>query len=374
MEAEPPDPNHTYPNVVHFFIIVCILFSIYKLCMFIKWLIFRRKPKFRVKGLDHEFHVMQIPLLSRPMFCNVCTALMTGLRREVVFCVSCGLAAHLECVRNTKCPCKPKCVTDAGGSAVDLEGNVTTHHWVQGNLELSTVCIECELACGSLLSLEDYHCAWCQETVHTDCMKKMTSQVCPLGPHSKLLLPPSAVRPNPEYALMVDRRSGASQQLRRAGSRIKSVAKAAVAKARRRKKSKARLSVVEKGKFYADVPPVPEYLIEVPRDSSTLLVFINPKSGGNYGLELLRHFRLLLNPLQVIDLSEENPMRALVQFQHVPGLRVLFVKQVAIEYSMASFGHNREPTHQTLESNTVLLYEPQGISAAHFGETMECIL
>lgn len=43
-------------------------------------------------------------------------------------------------------------------------------------------------------------------------------------------------------------------------------------------------------------------------DVCPLLVFVNPKSGGLKGRELLHSFRKLLNPHQVFDITNGGPV------------------------------------------------------------------
>lgn len=54
-----------------------------------------------------------------------------------------------------------------------------------------------------------------------------------------------------------------------------------------------------------------------------VLVFINPKSGGNQGTKLLQKFQWLLNPRQVFDLTQGGPKMGLELYRKVPNLRVL---------------------------------------------------
>uniref|UniRef100_A0A3P9J702 Diacylglycerol kinase n=1 Tax=Oryzias latipes TaxID=8090 RepID=A0A3P9J702_ORYLA len=69
---------------------------------------------------------------------------------------------------------------------------------------------------------------------------------------------------------------------------------------------------------------VPQIQInKLERDVSPLLVFVNPKSGGLRGRELLYSFRKLLNPHQVFDLSNGGPLVGFHTFREVPRFRIL---------------------------------------------------
>uniref|UniRef100_A0A674D518 Diacylglycerol kinase n=1 Tax=Salmo trutta TaxID=8032 RepID=A0A674D518_SALTR len=62
---------------------------------------------------------------------------------------------------------------------------------------------------------------------------------------------------------------------------------------------------------------------KLPKGGSPLLVFVNPKSGGLKGQELLYGFRKLLNPHQVFDMTNGGPLPGLHTFREVPRFRVL---------------------------------------------------
>ncbi|KAG8454938.1 hypothetical protein GDO86_001237 [Hymenochirus boettgeri] len=62
---------------------------------------------------------------------------------------------------------------------------------------------------------------------------------------------------------------------------------------------------------------------KLPQDSCPLLVFVNPKSGGLKGRDLLYSFRKLLNPHQVFELTNGGPLPGFHTFSQISYFRVL---------------------------------------------------
>nr|CAH7752081.1 unnamed protein product [Callosobruchus chinensis] len=61
----------------------------------------------------------------------------------------------------------------------------------------------------------------------------------------------------------------------------------------------------------------------IPEGVQPLLVFVNVKSGGCQGLELISSFRKLLNPYQVFDLDNGGPLPGLYVFRNVKNYKIL---------------------------------------------------
>ena len=58
----------------------------------------------------------------------------------------------------------------------------------------------------------------------------------------------------------------------------------------------------------------------VPPGVQPLLVFVNVKSGGCQGLQLISSFRKLLNPYQVFDLDNGGPLPGYTQTKQITDL------------------------------------------------------
>ncbi|XP_031357921.1 diacylglycerol kinase theta isoform X3 [Photinus pyralis] len=61
----------------------------------------------------------------------------------------------------------------------------------------------------------------------------------------------------------------------------------------------------------------------IPHGVQPLLIFVNVKSGGCQGLELISSFRKLLNPYQVFDLDNGGPLPGLYVFRNIQNYRIL---------------------------------------------------
>ncbi|KAJ4924383.1 hypothetical protein JOQ06_000623, partial [Pogonophryne albipinna] len=65
------------------------------------------------------------------------------------------------------------------------------------------------------------------------------------------------------------------------------------------------------------IRPIPSPLMK------PLLVFVNPRSGGNQGTKIMQSFMWYLNPRQVFDLSQGGPQEGLELYRRVHNLKIL---------------------------------------------------
>ncbi|KAM9769802.1 diacylglycerol kinase epsilon isoform 1-T3 [Menidia menidia] len=211
-------------------------------------------------------------LFSKPTYCCVCA--LHVLRGA--FCECCGACADEPCLRRAdrSLPCKE--IMAAPVPAHGPRGGAQ-HRWVRGNVPLASYCAACGQQCGTQPKLCDLRCVWCQTTVHDDCMGRLAdADVCDFGEFRSLVIPP-------HYLYRVNR-------------------------LKRRQPEDFRQLAASCGPGWTPV-----------------LVLANRRSGNNMGAALLGEFRSLLNPVQVFDLSELTPSKALQLCTLLPpgGVRVL---------------------------------------------------
>lgn len=206
----------------------------------------------RDSASSHLWH--HIDILSHSAYCSVCE----GLVVDGLFCGSCGICADSSCQRqaDSSLTCKllsqPSLRSDRGN-----EPHAFLHHWIRGNLPLGSMCCVCGEECVDTGALVDYRCCWCQRTVHEEqCHQFVADCECDFGKWAPVIVPPFAIRVKKVW-------SQGRRQL------------------------------------------VFDSLTDFPlrSDWSPVLVIANRKSGDNEGDKILRLFRLVLNPVQVIDLD-----------------------------------------------------------------------
>uniref|UniRef100_A0A2K6FKV2 Diacylglycerol kinase n=1 Tax=Propithecus coquereli TaxID=379532 RepID=A0A2K6FKV2_PROCO len=122
---------------------------------------------------------------------------------------------------------------------------------------------------------------------------------CSLGAHAAVIVPPTWIIKvkKPQNSLKASNRKKKRTSFKR-------------------KASKRGTEQENKGRPFV-IKPISSPLMK------PLLVFVNPKSGGNQGTKVLQMFMWYLNPRQVFDLSQEGPKDALELYRKVPNLRIL---------------------------------------------------
>ncbi|KAG8234472.1 hypothetical protein J437_LFUL015114, partial [Ladona fulva] len=221
-------------------------------------------------------------------------------------CSACRIIAHASCIGalmdRVKFTCKPS-FRDVGVRQY-REQTAIHHHWVHRRSQKGK-CKQCGKSFQSKLSFSSKEivaisCSWCKMAYHNkdSCFNlQKIGEECNLGLHNGIIVPPSWI-----------------VKLPRRGSFKSSLRKSPKKKSSSKKKSKEKS---EKDQRTFVIKPIPTTTVK------PVIVFINPKSGGNQGVKLLQKFQWLLNPRQVFDLTQGGPRMGLELFRKAPNLRVL---------------------------------------------------
>ncbi|KAJ8983903.1 hypothetical protein NQ317_006707, partial [Molorchus minor] len=228
-------------------------------------------------------------------------------------CSACNVIAHHNCINllvdRVKFTCKPT-FKDVGVRQYREQTSIQ-HHWVHRRSEKGK-CRHCGKSFQSKLSFSSKEivaisCSWCKAAYHNkeSCFNiQRIGEECNLGVHSSIVVPPS-------WIVKLPRKGSFKSSLRKSPKKEPPV------------KRKIEISTFvcflfqdKEQKFFA-IKPIPSTNV------TPVIVFINPKSGGNQGLKLLQKFQWLLNPRQVFDLTLGGPKLGLELFKKVPNLRVL---------------------------------------------------
>ncbi|GAB4860845.1 Diacylglycerol kinase [Ancistrocladus abbreviatus] len=299
-------------------------------------------------------------------------------------CGICAAAAHLGCTSNAPNDCK--CVSMIGYEHVMHQWAVRWAE-ISDQPEETSFCSHCEEPCSAtfLAGSPIWCCLWCQRLVHVDChtaLSNETGDICDLGPFRRLILSPLYVRELSQASpggLLSSITQGANEIASTMRGRMRSQSK----KHKSGKESSidtgntsitsdtsagsiADTSLIVNGshsmedasndisnisdqringdtdnkgglkpnfsrsgsinqKYESQMVGKQRYeIIDLPADARPLLVLINKKSGAQRGDSLRQRLNILLNPVQVFELSStQGPEVGLYLFRKVPHFRIL---------------------------------------------------
>uniref|UniRef100_A0A3Q1C7Q5 Diacylglycerol kinase n=1 Tax=Amphiprion ocellaris TaxID=80972 RepID=A0A3Q1C7Q5_AMPOC len=210
-------------------------------------------------------------------------------------CAGCKISVHTMCMEQLEKDLEP----------FERSPNVVRHHWVHRRRQTGK-CRQCGKGFQQKFSFHSKEivaisCSWCKQAYHnkvTCFMLQQIEECCSLGAHAAVIIPPTWII-----------------RVRRPQTSLKSSKKKKRTSLKCNKSSK---KGAEDGRWKPFlVKPVPSQLMK------PLLVFVNPKSGGNQGAKLIQSFMWYLNPRQVFDLTKGGPKEGLELYAKVPNLRIL---------------------------------------------------
>uniref|UniRef100_A0A8C7E089 Diacylglycerol kinase n=1 Tax=Naja naja TaxID=35670 RepID=A0A8C7E089_NAJNA len=226
----------------------------------------------------------------------------SAVRRK---CAACKIVVHNACMEQLEkinFRCKP---TFREGSSRSPRENFVRHHWVHRRRQEGK-CKQCGKGFQQKFSFHSKEivaisCSWCKQAFHnkvTCFLLQHIEEPCSLGAHAAVIVPPT-------WIIKVKKPQNSLKNSTRRKKRTSF----------KRKVSK-RGNEENKGRPFV-IKPISSPLMK------PLLVFVNPKSGGNQGTKVLQMFMWYLNPRQVFDLSQEGPRDALELYRKMPNLRIL---------------------------------------------------
>ncbi|OVA07911.1 Diacylglycerol kinase [Macleaya cordata] len=300
-------------------------------------------------------------------------------------CGVCGAAAHLSCSSNAHKDCK--CVSMIGFENLIHQWAVRWTDITDQPDETSS-CSFCDEPCSAsfLGGSPIWCCMWCQRLVHFECHTNMCNEmgdICDLGPFRRLILSPLFVK-----ELSHSASGGFLSSITQGANELASSMRGCIKSQSKKHKHGSETSVdtvntcstcdqstestadthqtskglngndenrngnmdlrgtQEGGEIDNKVDVKPNFqrtmssnqrdesqvlgikqkyeLIDLPPDTRPLLVFINKKSGAQRGDSLRQRLNILLNPVQVFELSAaQGPEVGLYLFRRVPHFRVL---------------------------------------------------
>ncbi|XP_072989128.1 diacylglycerol kinase 1-like [Typha latifolia] len=335
-----------------------------------------RKLKNKVPVASHVWKVESCSQ-AKGLKCCVCLVSVSPpqyLGENIHRCDICGATAHINCSKNAHKDCK--CVSMAGFNHV-------IHQWAVQWIEMAdrsedaSFCCYCEEPCSVtfLGGSPTWYCMWCQQLVHVDChasLAKKTGDICDLGPFRRLILSPLCVKELTRAGatgILSSITHGANELASTVRERIKSHSKkykqgielpagsdsretidlSIERKEDAQKKPKISHETENHHNAKHDTNSIEQMELDtggsmshvqheesqilnnekyelnvLPSDARPLLVFINKRSGAQRGGFLKQRLHILLNPVQVFELSKsQGPEAGLALFRKVSHFRVL---------------------------------------------------